>query len=291
MLESEGIPLLDSVDQDILKHREVHFGGNFIFMIEYYENEGRGCHPEFDLERIQELAAIEQQMGENLAPLYLTASEAEHIARAKNAYKQLKKLYEGGKTEVPQLIADLILNEEEDTSAVVNRGKEIVPSLIELIRSEDFHDPLFPGYGLAPVLAAECLGKIGDERAIISLFEMVHDEDFFDDDTAIKALSSIGDEARDFLIRVLEIRPLTLDNERALVALLHFVNDGKVAQECLKMLSEEEFQKKTPFANYLALGCSGLKDVKDRERFAQLTEKVDESVKLDIQAVLNEWKS
>ena len=74
-----------------------------------------------------------------------------------------------------------------------------MPALIDLLRNEDFYDPLFPGYGEAPVLAAKCLGLIGDKRAIISLFEAIGEGDFFNEDIILDALHVIGNPARDFL--------------------------------------------------------------------------------------------
>jgi len=86
--EPEAFPMMDAVDKDILMHREVHFGGQFSIMLEYYAVEGKGVNPEFDLKRIEELAKIEAEMKENLAPFLLSGNDAELIARAKQAYKE-----------------------------------------------------------------------------------------------------------------------------------------------------------------------------------------------------------
>ncbi len=184
-------------------------------MLDYYLNEGKGIHPDFDLERIYALTKIEKEMKADLAPLMLSGADAEKVAKSKGAYKKLKHLYEKHKPETKQmrLIADLILSEEidpvEEMQAIVEEKAAIVPALIEVIKSEDYYDPLFPGYGLAPSLAAKCLGLIGDKRAIIALFESIGQGDFFDDDVALEALRNIGKPAKDFLLKVLHRKQIT----------------------------------------------------------------------------------
>src|SRR5258708_5322619 len=90
----ESTPLADAQDSAILMHRDVHFGGKFEVMLEYYINEGKGVNSEFDLERIHALAKIEKDMNADLAPLLLSGAQAEKVAEAKNAYKKLRALYE-----------------------------------------------------------------------------------------------------------------------------------------------------------------------------------------------------
>ena len=87
-------PLISNIDNLILKHREAHFAGQFPIMIEYYKSEGKGCRQELPLERIEELAKIEEEAGENLAALYLTGADAEEIALSQKAYKELRNLYQ-----------------------------------------------------------------------------------------------------------------------------------------------------------------------------------------------------
>ena len=53
------------------------------------------------------------------------------------------------------MVADLVLSEEEDPiqeiAAVVACGAKAVPSLIELLKSEDFYNPLSPATGKLPL--------------------------------------------------------------------------------------------------------------------------------------------
>ncbi|MES2122812.1 MAG: hypothetical protein V4492_08575, partial [Chlamydiota bacterium] len=63
--------MTDAVDHDILMHRDAHFGGSFALMLEYYQKEGKGAHPEFGTSRIEELMRLEDECGENLAELVL----------------------------------------------------------------------------------------------------------------------------------------------------------------------------------------------------------------------------
>lgn len=293
----ESFPLFDSIDHEVLMHRDAHFGGKFSIMIDYYKKDGKGVYPDFDLARLERLNEIESQMNHNLAALILSGSEAEKIGQAKDAYQNLSAIYEvkNPKNRNPKLIADLILSEEEETeeaiNAVVEAKAEIVPYLIELLRKEEFADPLFPGYGQAAGLATKCLGRIGDKRAIISLFESLGGDDFFAEDQAVKALHAIGEPAKTFLLTVVRQYPLNEDNQKAAIALIEFKDDPEVALKCFELLKDPVVQKDFSLPSYLALACSGLKETLDREEFSRLADREDLSKVLreDIRGVVTEW--
>lgn len=293
----EGMPVANAQDNDILMHRDAHFGGKFDVMLEYYVNEGKGVNPDFDLERIHALAKIEKEMKTDLAPLLLSGNDAEKVADAKNAYKKLRQLYEKPRPETKnmRLIADLIVSEEQEPEkeieAIIQEKGAIVPALMELLKSEEFYDPLFPGYGLAPALAARCLGLIGDKRAIISLFEVMGQGDFFDEDAALAALKAIGAPAKEFLLKVVHGRPLNEDNEKAAIALIAFKDEEDAAKACLEMLKDPQVRKDVPLATYLILACEGLKKAEDREFFQNLSKDAVTPTILaqDIKAVAKIW--
>lgn len=299
--QTEQFPLIDATDHEILMHRDIHFGGKFPIMIDYYRNGGKGVQPQFSLERIEQLAQLESQLHENIAAMFLSGSEMETIAQAREAYKQLRAIYEMKKppSRYPQLIADLILAESEEAepevNAVVAEKTGIIHSLVELLRSETFYDPLFPGYGQAPILAARCLGLIGsgDKRAIISLFESFGRGDFFDDEQIIKALKAIGEPSKQFLLRVVAGHPITEDNERAAIALIQFKEDPEVAKACFKLLHDPEVQKDPCLPTYLILACEGLKGTKEQEEFLALAKRPDlfKTFKQDMEAVIHSWES
>lgn len=262
---TDHFPVADQIDHEILMHRDAHFGGLFSVMLDYYREEKKGVQPDFSIERIERLEQLEVAMKQNLAPLLLTGPEAEKIGEAKTAYKKLRAIYEleSAKSQIPKLIADLILAEteeaEEEIKAVVAEKNLVVKPLIDLLRNENFYDPLFPGYGQAPVLAAECLGLLSenDKRAIISLFEAIGQLDFFADDKMIHALKLIGEPAKAFLLKVLHGHPITEDNEKAAIALLEF-QDAEVAQAALNLLKEKEVQNDLSLSTYLVLACEFL---------------------------------
>lgn len=293
----EQFPIAYSIDNLILMHRDAHFGGDFNVMLDYYKKNGRGTSMEFDVERIQKLADTQHAEGKDLSPIMLSGAEAERVATSRQLYKSLRELCESNnkKVTVPRLIAELILSEDEELpeaiQAVVDEKTAIVPALIELLRSEDFYDPLSPGYGLAPTLAAECLGKIGDKRAIISLFEAIGSGDFFSEDIVLKALKAIGAPAKNFLLKVLHARPLTGDNDQAAVALIIFKDDPEVSSACLKMLQEIDIAKHLPLATYLVLACEGLVSPNEQAAILELAEKhsTPKNIKLDIAAVARTW--
>lgn len=291
----EGFPVSQALDNVILMHRDAHFGGDFAVMLDYYAQEGKGTLPDIDIRRIQELALLEKQMQQNLAGLLLSGTEAEQVAEAKEMYLKLREVYEK-KDRLAQLIADLILTEdlepEAEIQALVAERNVIVPSLIQILRSEQFYDPLFPGYGKAPSLAAQTLGLIGDKRAIIALFEALGSGDFFDEEMIYTALHAIGEPAKEFLLKVVHGRPLNDDNEKAAVALIQFKHYPEVASFCFKMLFEPDVLKHIPLATYLVLVCEGLTDPNDRETFKSLgqAEAVPRMLKQDIKAVCHAWE-
>lgn len=294
----EHFPLIDATDHEILMHRDAHFGGLFSIMLDYYQKEGKGVQPEFDLLRIERLATLEDQLKQNLAPLFLTGNEAEKVAEARAAYQKLRDIYaiQKPKTIYPRLIADLILAEEEEAeteiAALVAEKDKIVPALIALLRTEEMYDPLFPGYGQAPLLAVKCLGQIGDKRAIISLFEALGQGDFFADDQILKALQAIGTPACDFLLRVLKGRPLNEDNEKAAIALLAFKDQEGVAEHCFELLQQPDVQKDPCLSTYLVLICVGLKDPDKRQAFAEMAKRKDLPSLLheDMKGVMHDWE-
>lgn len=297
--EMEKFPIAYSIDNLILMHRDAHFGGNFDIMLDYYDKNGRGTSAEFDIDRIQELADTQEAQGNDLSPLMLSGAEAERVAYSRKLYKDLRELCESHnkKNPIPKLIAELILSEDEEIpkaiEAVTAEKSAIVPALIQLLRNEDFYDSLAPGYGLAPTLAAECLGKIGDKRAIFSLFEAVGSGDFFSEGNLLDALKAIGDPAKEFLLKVLHGKPLTADNEKAAIALLSFKEYPQVASTCLQMLKELDMKKYMPLATYLVLVCEGISSQDEQKELLDLAKKPEtpKNIQQDIITVSHSWPS
>ena len=296
----EHFPLIDELDHEILMHRDAHFGGQFSFMLDYYKQERKGVQPEFSRSRIEKLALLEEQLKQNLAALFLTAQEMQKVADARAAYQKLRSIYavNSPKNIHPHLIADLILSEEEEAekeiNAIVSEKDKIVPTLIELLRSEEFYDPLFPGYGKASAHVVKCLEQIGDKRAIISLFEAIGQKDFFVDDLIIKALKAINAPAKTFLLNVLKSKPITEDNEKAAIALLAFKEEEEeVANACFELLQQEDVLKDPCLPTYLVLVCTGLQDPikKQMMKVMSLSAKLPAALREDIKQVMKEWKA
>lgn len=294
--EADAFPLSDALDAEIIMHREAHFGGRFDVMLEYYRGEGKGVNPEFQIRRIEELAELELLTKENLAPFLLTGAHAEKIAEVKKKYKQLRELYEH-EEKMPKLIADLIFSEdqegEKEVAALAAEGKKAVPALIDLLRTEEFHDPLFPGYGQAPFLAALCLGKIGDARALYMIFGSLGEGDIHNEKMVLRALKLMGDPAREFLFKVLKGKPYGEDNEKAALALIEFVEDPLVASECLSFLQTINWQENPLLTTYLVLVCEGLKDPKEQEKLEEIGRDpaLPSMVRRDIEAIVKDWNT
>jgi hypothetical protein len=292
----EGPTFGDATDIAILMHRETHFGGSFPIMIDYYQRGGKGVCLDFEIPRISELAEEERLAGGNLAALLLTPRDIEEVKKARDSYQIFRDLYavKSPKSPYPAMIADLILSEEDEpikeVEAIVAEKSAIVPSLLALINSEDMYNPLFPGYGKAPALAAYCLGKIGDKRAIIALFENLGKDTFFEDEININALKAIGEPAKEFLLRVLQGHPINEDNEKAAIALVSFGPHPEIAKTCLDMLLKLDLKKDPFLATYLILTAEHLsEDLKPSfEAFASRPD-LPKDLKNDCATVLNAW--
>jgi hypothetical protein len=227
----------------------------------------------------------------------LSGPEAEQVANARKAYEDLREVCENTNitNKIPRLIAELVLSEDEELPKaiqdVIAEKSLIVPALINVLRSEEYYDPLYPGYGEAPAVAAQCLGLIGDKRAIISLFEAIGSGDFFNEDVVLDSLQAIGEPAKAFLLKVLHGNPITSDNEQAALALLRFKDDNEVSTACLKMLQEMDLNKHVPLATYLVLACEGLTSQHDRKALQDLAKKdtTPKILKQDIAAVSKAW--
>ncbi len=296
--EGENYPLTDADDNEILMHRDVHFGGDFALMLEYYEAEEKGAV--LDRRRIQALAELEERLGHNLAPLSLSGAEAESVGRAKHLYSALRDLYEQQRlspTSKERLLADLILSEldEEDDAveACVKGGAAIVPELITLLNASEFTNPLLPGYGFAPSLAARALGRLKDERAVIPLFEAIGQGELDTEEEAIAALRLIGDKARDFLVRQLNGRFLTQDTETAALVLSTFREELEISKAALRCLEETHALSRSPLSFYLAAACAALHSPRDRASLKALGERPEAPAltREQISEVVAQWGS
>lgn len=251
-----GFPVLDEEDVELLMHRDVHFGGNFNIMLEYYAQGGVGVQPDFAPTRICELAHYERALGEDLSEKVLPDIEKEQVERAKEVYIRLRDVYEE-KDPLPTslLISNLILTEEEDPqqeiAALVEHGSEVVPALIHLINADNYYNPLFPGYGRAPLFAARALAKIGDPKAIPHLFNALAHDSLEVEETVFSALRTFGEDAKEFLLAQLQSLPLSNDNERAAMALANFLPNEEISQVAREMLGQSTVNTQEPFASYL----------------------------------------
>jgi len=294
---SDFFPLMDEQDHLILMHRDAHFGGSFSLMLDYYSQENKGVQPDFTFDRIQELAELELHLKENLSDVILSETEKEEVRHSIDKYLLLREACSAKeKALIPSLIADLILSEEEEPTleieALTAQGKAVVPFLIDLLSHDEFYNPLFPGYGQAPALAATVLGKIKDERAIKPLFEALGKEDFFSDEAVLNALAQFGEKGRDFILKRLQAKPPTKENEYAAMALLHFNENEETSKICLELLQDKNILKNTSLSAYLIFGCVALVSASDQQAFFQLSERSELSSDLreEILLIGKKWK-
>ncbi|MES2200463.1 MAG: hypothetical protein V4489_09920 [Chlamydiota bacterium] len=264
---------IDEIDHLILMHKDVHFGGNFSAMLNYYEKDAIGAQEEFFPDRIQDLALMEANSPTPLSDLILDEVDKKEVQRAKEAYQSLQKL-SAADSFAAQKLALLILSEEEEPLQEIEElcsfGKEAIPPLLFLLKQEDFYNPLFPGYGLSPSHAANCLGKLKAKEAIIPLFESLSLMEFFGEEAAFKALSQIGDPARDFLLTTVKKAPLTKENENAAIALTFFPRDSLIISTCLDLLELPSVQARATLFTYLLFSCEGIEEESGIERVKDL---------------------
>lgn len=290
--------LSDEMDHEILMHRNAHFGGSFSAMIDYYEKDGKGSDPEIELHRIYQLMHLEQTQPDCFEN-FLLSDEEEKVTHAKKLYQKFQNLHDNPKAPALGLaIADLILTEEEEPSReidqVVSFESQAVQPLIDLLLSEDFYSPLSPGYGFAPAFAAQVLGKLGNPKAIIPLFQALGRHDFFLEAVIIEALTNIGQPAKEFLLKRLSQEPLNMDNTHAAIALVPFREDDEVAKAALDLLEKvAHLDAQKVLSSYLILVAGGLKQPQDKQRLVSLSlnQEIPLDVKSDLREVVKPWIS
>ncbi len=275
-MNEDFFPVVDEYDQAIIMHCNAHFSGSFSSMLEYYEKEGKGAMPEFELSRIWALSSLEEEQPSTL-DLMLSPAEIEEVAKARSLYEKLRSIYEENERPSPVMraFADLVLSEEEEPEreidALVHLGKDAVEPLIALILSEDFYKPLFPGYGYAPAAAALALGKIGDDRAVLPLFQAMGKEDFFTEAAIVDALGMLGEPARTFLLGRLRHQPVTRENSHAAIALSSFKEHPDVIACSLELLEKTALDPRSiALSTYLVINCAHTRDPEQRKRIDEL---------------------
>ena len=246
----------------------------------------------FFLREIKSLSKLSEVETQQLI-LSLPEEANERVEKAKTLYQKLRDAYTSNGD---KLISDLILSEEEspyaEMEALIKRGKSSTPALIHLISSPFFYDPLSPGYGRSPLLAAKCLAKIKDEKAIPPLFEAIGQGDFESEMAILEALASFGEEAKAFLIKRVMQTPLSIENEHAALALSRFADDPEIVKLCLKLLESEGVLKRQSLGSHLAVVCSMAEDQELQARFIALTESKEIRPLLlsEMQLIIKGWK-
>lgn len=296
---SANLPLLDEGDALAVIERETHFGSNFSVMRDYYQNtQSPGIHPEISLEQIDRLAAFETAHKKDLVAL-LSPSDIALIDEAKNAYAQLKQLYQIQSEQIipAQRLADLILSEDEDPTEAIEAlaalGEKALDPLLGLIEDERFYQSCFPGYGRAPELAAYCLKKLKHPRAISVLFHRIGKGDFFFEDVVLETLAAIGEPARQFLERKLTSTPITEENEKAAMSLVHFPPCEQLIERVIALLQDEAYRGNAVLLAHLVLIAIATEDSKKIAQLQQLRcdQSLPEIVRIDLSQLLANKKA
>ena len=263
------------MDSEILKHKEAHFSGSFEQMIEYYKLQKIGTLSDINIRRIEHLQHQEQQNHGSLSNEYLSEDDIAEVLEAKKMYKELKEHYQNPqKNELLTLIYDLILTEKEypldEINAVVKQQNAITKNLIHILQNPNLSNPLFPGYGLAPLNIIRCLKHLKDEKAIPILFETFKRCDYYIENEVIQALIEMKSVSTQFLIQRIKSLPISHDNEHAACILSNFPPKQDISMSAFEVLKTIQIQKNTPLVGYLLLCCGKLKGNKNRETLNKL---------------------
>ena len=286
------LPALDALRLEMIMHRDAHFSGSSEMMLDYYRQGGVGTMPDFSIEMVEEMHQLEKER--DLSELLPEAAQAE-VRDAKERYAALKSVYDK-EEELPRLLSDLILTEEEEPTgekeALVACGTRALEPLFDLLRSETFYNPLYPGYGRTPLFAADVVAHIGDAKAIPHLFEALGHDNFFTDEAIITALATFGEEAKNFLIDRLTAQPLSRDNDRAAIALGHFEGDEEVAKHAFDLLKDRDVRTRPSLAPYLIFACAGLpRELRPKFLAFAKSGVMPASLQIDINAICKTFNS
>ena len=290
-LDFPGIPLLNEIDKEILMHKEIHFQGEFPIMLAYYRQNGKGTYRDFTANRIEFLENLEKSMGTNLAKATLPDPAHEKIKHAREVYTNLKDLYdESPSRKIPLLLANLILSEEElpekEIHALTHAGNDAVGYVCEILKEPYFYDVLYPGYGKSPALAALVLKKMQDPSCIPTLFQALS---LFasqeNEDAIIDALVSFGSECESFIIKKIQRKPFSKDNENAAIILNQFPTTPELAHFCIDQLLKVDPQKHEIFCMYLLFTASAATDPQKIESIKAYREKCPPTLQNEINLI------
>lgn len=287
-------PFIDELDEQILMHKEVHFSGSWNEMLLYYKEKGVGCVPDFSYKRIEKLAEYEKK-GHLFTPL-LPDEAIDEIILAKELYAHLRSLYEDPNTpSIQRKIADLILSEEitpePEIKALLAEKESAVKPLEDLLIADTFKETLHPGYGRAPLFAAEILATFKKPSSLPILFTCIGDNLSLDE-VLIQSILSYGKEGRNFLLHKLSHLPYSKDNERAAIVVSSMQPDEEIAHLCLKLLCEESVIKNLSFAPYLVFPCEVIQSMEERIIFSQIAQQpiTPVFVRQEMELVIKRWK-
>ena len=289
----KDLPLLNTIDLEILMHKDAHFGGSFDMMMEYYANDGIGVQEEFDIDRIKELSLLDKEG--HLSSEVLPDLAKNDVLLSKDLYSKFKECYEGDNP-LPQKIADMILSEddhpEEEIKALASFETLAIKPLIEILLQDHFYNALNPGYGRAPINAVLCLKAINSDEVIPFLFNALG-KSFMVDESIIDTLITLGSKAEEFLCDRLQSTPYTRDNYTAAMALASFPVSDETATVALYQLGNAETFKHDSFPSYLICICEGLEKEEERQKFIQISESdnVSRNLKDEMKLIISFWKN
>lgn len=298
-VEGDAFQVIDEEDRDILLQREAHFGGSFVAMEEYYQNPERiGVVEALSPNRIAFLADVERRLGQNIAPKILSGRDAEHIARAKKTYDMIAELsHNDVQNEMPsslKLFLRLINDEGElnsDEFALSDMEKNALlrdpKPLLQLASSDEFRDPLFPGFGKAPLRALQALAKSCVQEALPLFFRLLATAQEEEEEELLGLIPQFGEAGFEYARRTFLQRPVTPFHEKLILLLVKFMPTHENEMKML-LLQELESQELYSFPSVLQWVIVGLSDLDEGSKHFAKERLLTAKLPLQLQRLMEE---
>ena len=254
-------PTLDELDVSLLMQKNIHFGGSFQEMLEYYQDVSLLEHrDDIDIDRVSYLKEVEDA-GTDLEEL-LDEQTLEEIEDKKSLYSQIEDQAADSNNPEEQAIANLILCSEFDVEdeiiTAANLGDDIVPYVLKIIERDDFYSKISPGQGRAPASAIRVLIALRDNSAILLLFSRMFNISTYTEGVFMQYFREFEAETKELIRRMLSGKTWSLDHERALSIATYLSFNQEIADECFAIIKDQSrCPKDEAYQTYLALVSNG----------------------------------
>jgi hypothetical protein len=267
-------PFSLAIDLEIIMMGYAHFDGDFFKMKETLD--ANPAHPlhSFPNERLEEIFSFMERSPQNLLDT-LPQKAKEAVEEAKRFSKKMEQTIQEHPDSIEAKVNELIFYVGENPFLLIDdlvmEGSEALPELLKVLKNTHLYDPLYPGYGRSIPRIADALQGIQDKKAISPLFNALLEQNSLAEDPLLEALVSFGEDAQQFLLKILEERPFSLRSSYAAKA-LYFLKSADVGFAAIDLLCDKEIYKHPGFMLYLIALLDALPDAERPSLIRQLLE-------------------